>query len=108
MFDVNTLHNCVGLWSACSNCKNCNVTAGKTKHILNTEWKHNVNDNCSQLLMHINTPVTVPVVIMANNAHRLILLCVWSCSKSTGLQQSYGVTRCVLGVIRYRVHMKNA
>ena len=101
MLDVHTLHNSVGLWTACSNCKNCTLTAGKTKHILNTEWKRNVNDNCSQLLMHINTPVMVPVVVMANDAHRFILLCVWPGSKSTWLQQSYGVTHCVLGIIRY-------
>jgi len=107
MFDVHTLHNCVGLWTAYSNCKNCNLTAGKTKHILNNEWKYDVNDNCSQLLMNISTPVTVPVVVMATDAHRFILLCVWPGSNSTWLQQSYGMTR-MLGVIRYWVSMKNA
>jgi hypothetical protein len=73
------------------------------KHILNTEWKRNVNDKCSQLLMHINKPVRVPVVIMATDAHRFILLCAWPGSKSTWLQQSYGVTHCVLGIFRYCV-----
>jgi len=107
MFHANKLHNCVGLWTACSNCKNCNLTAGKMKYILNTEWKHNENDNCSQLLMHINKPVRVPVVIMATDAHRFILLLVWPGSNSTWLQQSYGVTHCVLAVICSCVCMKN-
>jgi hypothetical protein len=80
-FDVNTLHNCVGLWTVCSKCKKCHLTAGKMKHILNTEWKRNVNDNCSQLLRHINKPVRVLVVIMATDAHRFILLCIWPGSK---------------------------
>jgi len=76
--------------------------------ILNTEWKRNVNDNCSQLLMHINTPVMVPVVVMATDAHRFILLRVWPGSKFTWLQHSYGVTHCALGIICYWVGMMNA